>query len=189
MKVIALNGSGRKDGNTSIIINIVLKELIKHGIETEIINLANHILNPCQACFNCHDKNSCILQKDDFNDIFKKMVEADGIILGSPVYSANVSSNMKALIDRASVVSDMNQGLFKHKVGASVVACRRGGAINAIDTLNHFFLNKEMYLVGSIYWNMVYGQMKGDVLNDLEGIENMKNLGENMSYLLKKLNN
>ena len=115
------------------------------------------------------------------------MKNADGIILGSPVYSADVSSNMKAILDRAAVVADMNTQILKHKVGASVVACRRGGALNAIDTLNHFFLNHEMFVVGSTYWNMVYGQMPGDVEKDEEGIANMKNLGENMVFLLKKI--
>lgn len=186
MKVIGINGSSRRDGNTFILLNIVFNELNQYGIETEIIQLADHVIEPCKACFNCHDKK-CVFNKDHFNEIFEKIVNADGIVLGSPVYSADVSSNMKAFIDRASVVSDMNQGLFKHKVGASLVACRRGGALNTVDTLNHFFLNKEMYLVGSIYWNIAYGQMQGDVLNDKEGIENMKNLGQNMAYLLKRL--
>ena len=186
MKVIAINGSSRKDANTAMIINTVLNELKDNDIETEMIQLANDFIEPCHACFTCSGKEKCSFHKDKFNEIFEKIVQADGIVLGSPVYSADVSSNMKAFIDRASVVSDMNPGMFKHKVGASVVACRRGGAIHAIETLNHFFLNKEMYLVGSTYWNMVYGQMLGDVFNDEEGIKNMKNIGQNMVYLLKK---
>lgn len=115
------------------------------------------------------------------------MKEADGILLGSPVYTADISSNIKAIMDRAAVVGDMNKCLLKHKVGAAVVACRRGGALNAIDTLNHFFLNQEMFVAGSTYWNMVYGQMPGDVEKDEEGIANMINLGKNMAFILKKL--
>ena len=116
------------------------------------------------------------------------MKAADGILLGSPVYSANISANMQALLERAAVVGDMNPGLFTHKVGAAVVAARRGGALNAVDTMNHFFLNHEMLVVGSTYWNMAYGQMPGDVEKDTEGLANMENLGKNMAWLLKGLN-
>lgn len=123
-----------------------------------------------------------------FFEIFEKMKAADGIIFGSPVYSANVSANMQALIERSAVVVDMNAGLLKHKVGASVSAVRRAGAIQAVDTMNHFFLNHEMCIAGSTYWNIGIGQMPGDVLNDKEGIENMKNLGQNMAFLLKTIN-
>ena len=187
MKILAINGSSRKNGNTAIALNIVLEELEKEGIETEIIELAGNTINPCKACFTCGGKNHCSFNNDMFAEIFEKMVNSNGIILGSPVYSADVSSNMKALIDRGAFVADMNPGILQHKIGASVVACRRGGALNAIDTLNHFFLNHEMFVVGSTYWNMVYGGMPGDVKNDEEGMANMKNLGENIAYLLNKL--
>lgn len=187
MKVLAINGSSRKNGNTAIALNTILEELEKQEIETEMIQLAGTTINPCKACFTCGGKNNCTFNNDIFAEIFEKMVNSDGIILGSPVYSADVSSNIKALIDRGAVVADMNPQILKHKIGASVVACRRGGALNAIDTLNHFFLNHEMFVVGSTYWNMVYGQMPGDVKNDEEGMANMRNLGENMAYLLKKI--
>lgn len=187
MKVLAINGSSRKNGNTAIALNTIIEELEKQGIETEMIQLAGYTINPCKACFTCGGKNNCSFNNDMFEEIFEKVIEADGIILGSPVYSADVSSNMKALIDRGAVVADMNPQILKHKIGVAVVACRRGGALNAIDTLNHFFLNHEMFVVGSTYWNMVYGQMPGDVKNDEEGMANMRNLGENMAYLLKKI--
>ena len=112
------------------------------------------------------------------------MKKADGILLGSPVYSADVSAKMKAFLERAGVVAASNPGLLKHKVGAAVSAVRRGGGMATVDTMNHFFLNKEIFVVGSIYWNMVYGKDIGDVLNDIEGINNMKNLGQNMAWLL-----
>ena len=115
------------------------------------------------------------------------MVGADGIILGSPVYSANISANMQAFLERAAVVCDMSPSLLKHKAGACVAAARRGGALNAIDSMNHFFLNHEMFVVGSTYWNMAYGQRPGDVLNDKEALANMDNLAENMIWILKKI--
>ena len=189
MKVLGMNGSARKDGNTAMIMNKVFEELNKAGIETEMIQLSGQVIEPCKACWACGGKKNCVHQQDIFRDIFEKMTEADGILLGSPVYSANISANMQAFLERAAVVADMNrdEGLFKYKVGASVAAVRRGGALQAVDAMNHFFLNHEMFVVGSVYWNMVYGQMPGEVLNDQEGMDNMKNLGQNMAYLLKRL--
>lgn len=187
MKVVGINGSARKDGNTAILLGEVFKELNHVGIETELVQLSSETIAPCKACFACGGKENCIHNKDAFCSIFQKMVEADGIILGSPVYSANISASMQALLERAAVVADMNPGLLKHKVGAAVVAARRGGALPAFDAMNHFFLNHEMFVVGSTYWNMAYGQMPGDVRKDEEGLANMKNLGENMVFLLKSL--
>lgn len=188
MKVLAINSSARKDGNTAILLGRVLEELRKEGIETELIQLAGQMIEPCKACWACGGQGNCVHRKDPFREIFDKMKAADGILLGSPVYSANISANMQALLERAAVVGDMNPGLFTHKVGAAVVAARRGGALNAVDTMNHFFLNHEMLVVGSTYWNMAYGQMPGDVEKDTEGLANMENLGKNMAWLLKGLN-
>lgn len=185
MKVIGINGSARRDGNTAILINTVFEELKKEGIETELIQFAGKVIEPCKACLTCGGQNNCKHKKDMFYEIFEKIVQADGIILGSPVYSANISANMQAFVERAAVVGDMNTGILKHKVGAAVAAVRRGGALQAIDAMNHLFLNHEMFIAGSIYWNMVYGQMPGDVMKDEEGLNNMKNLGQNMAYLLK----
>lgn len=135
MKVLAINSSARKDGNTAILINRVFEELNKEGIETEMIQLAGQMIEPCKACWACGGQENCVHRKDSFREIFDKMKEADGIILGSPVYTANVSANMQAFLERASVVTDMNReaGLFRHKVGAAVTAARRGGAVNALD--------------------------------------------------------
>ncbi|MDD2959119.1 MAG: flavodoxin family protein [Lachnospiraceae bacterium] len=189
MKVLAINGSARIDGNTAIIIGKVFEELNAAGIETEMIQFAGNIIEPCKACWACGGQNNCVHKKDMFHEVYEKMLDADGIILGSPVYSANVSANMQAFLERAAVVGDMNRDgkTMKHKVGAAVAAVRRGGALQAVDTMNHFFLNHEMVVVGSTYWNMVYGQMPGDVLNDEEGLTNMKNLGQNMAYVLNTL--
>ena len=153
MKVLAINGSSRKDGNTADMLNLVLGELEKEGYETEHIQLAGHTINPCKACFGCVGKKNCVFGDDIFQELYKKMTEADAIILGSSTYSADVSSTLKAVIERASVVSDTNPGMFRHKIGGAVAVARRAGAMNTIDTINHFFLNKEIYVVCTTYWN------------------------------------
>jgi len=188
LKVIGINGSARKDGNTAIIMNIVFDELNKQGIETELVQLSDKIIAPCKACFACKGKQNCIYKKDYFAECFAKMTSANGILLGSPVYSADVSANMKAFLERAGVVVATNPEMLKYKVGASVSAVRRSGGMTAVDTMNHFFLNKEVIIAGSTYWNMVYGKDIGDVLNDVEGINNMKNLGQNIAWILSQIN-
>lgn len=187
MKVLAINGSSRKDGNTADMLNVVLGELKKEGYETELIQLAGHTINPCKACFACAGKGNCVFDKDIFQQLYIKMTEADAIVLGSSTYSADVSSTLKAVIERASVASDCYPGMFRHKVAGAVAVARRGGAMNTIDTINHFFLNKEMYLVGSTYWNVAYGRLPGEAMNDDEGVSNMKNLGQNIAWLLNRL--
>ncbi|GAB6180902.1 flavodoxin family protein [Desulfotomaculum defluvii] len=189
MKVIGINGSSRKDGNTAILIKTVFEELEKEGIETELVQLFDKPISGCRGCFGCLQKKKCVIDGDFFNECLNKVTNADGIILGSPVYSADISSKMKAFLERAGVIVATNPGMLKHKVGASVVAVRRGGGMTTVDTLNHFLLNKEVLLVGSTYWNMVYGKDVGDVTNDEEGMRNMKNLGQNMAWLMKKLTN
>lgn len=143
MKVLAINGSSRKDGNTADMLNLVLGELEKEGYETEHIQLAGHTINPCKACFECAGKKNCVFGNDIFQELYKKMTEADAIILGSSTYSADVSSTLKAVIERASVVSDTNPGMFRHKIGGAVAVARRAGAMNTIDTINHFFLKRS----------------------------------------------
>ena len=187
MKVVGINGSARNDGNTAIIINKVFDELNKKGIETELIQLADYEIQPCKGCFACKGRGNCVFTNDEFVKIFRLLVEANGIVLGSPVYSADVSAKMKAFLERGGVVVATNPGLFRYKVGASVASVRRGGGMTSVDTLNHFMLNKEMIVIGSTYWNMVYGKNVGDVLNDEEGMANMRNLGENMAWLLNRL--
>lgn len=169
MKVIGINGSARKDGNTAIIIGKVFDELNNEGIETDLIQLANYKIRPCRGCFGCKGRGNCVFTSDGFAEIFSLIIDADGIILGSPVYSADVTAKMKAFLERAGVVVATNPGLLRHKIGASVASVRRGGGMTTVDTMNHFMLNKEMIVVGSTYWNMVYGKNVGDVLNDEEG--------------------
>jgi multimeric flavodoxin WrbA len=189
MKVMAFNGSARKDGNTAILINYVLKELDKEGIETELFQLAGKKIRGCKACYKCFENKDqqCSFKNDILNECMAKMIEADGIILGSPTYYTDVSTEMKALIDRTGFVARANGDLLKRKLGAAVVAARRAGSIHAFDTLNHFFLIAQMIIPGSNYWNIGFGRNKGEVEKDEEGILIMKTLGQNMVWLLKKL--
>ena len=189
MKVIAINGSARKNGNTSILIEKVFEPLRKEGVECEQVQLAGHEVHGCRACYKCSSKKNkrCSFEDDIVNECISKMIEADGIILGSPVYVTDVSSEMKALIDRTCLVSRSNGSFLKRKIGAAVMAERRGGAIHAFDTMNHFFTISEMIAVGSNYWNFAFGHERGDVTKDAEGMETMKILGENMAWLLKKI--
>ncbi len=189
MKVIAINGSARKDGNTAILLRHVLSELEKEGISTELIQLSGHAVRGCAACRVCFERKNkrCSNDKDIVNDCIAKMIDADGILLGSPVYFADLSSEMKALIDRAGFVAKANGDMFKRKVGAAVVAVRRAGAIHAFDSINHFFFINEMVVPGSSYWNIGVGREKGDVESDAEGVQTMKTLGQNMAWLLKRM--
>ncbi|MEN6426857.1 MAG: flavodoxin family protein [Phycisphaerales bacterium] len=190
MKVVAFNGSARKDGNTAILVRRVFAELEKEGIETELVQFAGQTIRGCTACGQCFkNKNQqCAVKGDIVNDCIAKMVAADGIILASPTYFADISAEMKALIDRAGYVAKANDELFKRKVGAAVVAVRRGGSIHAFDSMNHFFLISQMVIPGSCYWNMGFGLNKGEVEQDEEGLRTMQILGQNMAWLLKKIN-
>ncbi|MBI4838694.1 MAG: flavodoxin family protein [Nitrospirae bacterium] len=189
MKVIAFNGSARKDGNTAILVRHVFKELNKKGIKTEMVQLSGKKIRGCIACYKCwkNKDRRCAVKNDIVNECIKNMLEADGIILASPTYFADVSTELKALIDRAGMVSRANGDMFRRKAGAAVVAERRGGAIHVFDTINHFFLIGQMIVPGSIYWNMGVGREKGEVEKDEEGLKTMQVLGENMAWLMKKI--
>jgi multimeric flavodoxin WrbA len=189
MKVVAINGSARKDGNTAILLNYVLSELRGEGIETELIQLAGSKIHGCIACYKCWNNKDkkCAVNDDGANEYIAKMIEADGILLGSPTYFSDTTPEMKALIDRSGFVSRANDFLFKRKVGAAVVAVRRAGSTHVFDTINHLFLISQMIVPGSIYWNMGIGREKGEVEKDEEGIQTMKILGQNMAWLLKNL--
>jgi len=189
MRVIAFNGSPRKGGNTEILLNYVLNELKNEGIDTELMQVGGNLIHGCTGCRACfRNKNRrCIIENDIVNDCITKMADADGILLGSPVYFSDITPEMKALIDRAGYVAGANDDLFKRKVGAAVIAVRRGGAVHAFDSINHFFLIRQMIVPGSCYWNMGIGREKGEVEKDEEGIRTMKILGQNMAWLLKKV--
>ena len=189
MKVVAFNGSARKDGNTAILIKHVFHELENEGIETEMIQLAGKKINGCIACYKCFENKDkqCSVKNDITNECIEKMLDADGVILGSPTYVADITSEMKSLIDRAGLVARANDDMFKRKVGAAVVAVRRAGSIHAFDSINHFFLIGQWLVPGSSYWNMGIGRNKGEVEQDEEGLRTMKVLGQNMAWLLKKI--
>ena len=189
MKIVAFNGSARKDGNTAILLRYVLDELRKGGIETEVVNLAGKKIRGCIACFKCFENKDqrCSIKDDFINECIEKMLSADGIILGSATYFCNVSTEMKALIDRAGLVSKANDDMLRRKLGAAVIAVRRAGSVNVFDSINHFFFINQMIVPGSSYWNMGIGLDKGEVEKDEEGIMTMKVLGENMAWLLRKL--
>ena len=189
MKVLAINGSARQNGNTALLINHVFSVLKAEGIATELVQLGGHAIRGCGNCNTCIKlKNRrCSISNDPVNDIIAKMIEADGIILGSPVYFTDVTPELKALIDRSGRVASANGILFKRKVGAGVIAVRRGGATHALDTIYHFLHITQMIIPGAPYWNFGIGRDVGDVEKDEEGIANMKGLGENMAWLLKKI--
>lgn len=189
MKVVAFNGSARREGNTAILLNLVLDELRAEGIETELYHLAGKPVQGCIACYKCFDNKDgrCSVDKDVLNNCISMMLGADGILLGSPTYFADVSAGMKALIERAGMVSRANGDMLRRKVGAAVVAVRRAGAIHVFNSLNQFFLITQMVVPGSSYWNLAIGRNPGEVREDAEGVQTMKTLGINMAWLLKKL--
>ncbi len=191
MKVIAFNGSAKKDGNTAILLNAVMDEMKTAGIETELYQLSGKPIQGCIACMKCFENKNkrCAVDKDIINECIQKMLDADAILLGSPTYFADVSAGMKALIERCGMVSRANGDMFQRKVGAGVVAARRAGAIQVFNSLNAFFLIGQMIIPGSSYWNLAHGRLPGEVTKDEEGMKTMKALGQNMAWLMKKIHN
>lgn len=188
-KVIAFNCSPRQDGNTAVLLKAALEEIAAAGHETELVQLAGKPLRGCTACMGCakNKDRKCVLPDDGLNGYIEKMCAADGIIIGSPTYFADMTAEAKALIDRAGYVGLANGGLYRRKAGAAVAAVRRGGAVHVFDSINHFFTINQMVIPGSCYWNLGVGREKGEVSGDEEGMRTMKVLGENMAWLLSKL--
>jgi multimeric flavodoxin WrbA len=189
MYVVAFNGSPRPDGNTARLLRMVLEELNVHGIETELVQLGGRPVHGCTDCRKCFENQdmACVIGTDIVNECIARMARADGIIIGSPTYFADVTPETKALIDRAGLVSMANGGFLNRKAGAAVIAVRRAGAIHAYDTINHLFGISGMFTVGSSYWNLGLGYAEGDVEDDAEGLNTMRNLARNMAWLLGKL--
>jgi multimeric flavodoxin WrbA len=189
MKVIAINGSPRAGGNTEFLLKKVLEPINEAGIATELIQIGGKQVHGCTACGMCmENKDSrCVIKTDIVNECICKMIESKAIILGSPTYFAGMTSEMKALVDRAGFVAFANGRLFSRKIGAAVVVNRRGGATNVMDSINHMFLMSKMIVPGSTYWNFGVGLEKGDVEGDTEALENMKDLGETIAWLVKSL--
>lgn len=188
MKVTAFNGSPRTDGNTFLMLKRALDALEREGVDTELVQLGGRKLRGCAACYGCfRNKDGRCSVDDGMNEFIAKMEESDGIIIGSPTYFADVTAEVKALIDRAGLVSLANGRMLRRKAGAAVVAVRRAGSVHVFDSINHFFLINEMIIPGSTYWNMGIGREKGEVEDDEEGMATMSALGENMAWLLRKV--
>lgn len=189
MKAIAINGSPRKGGNTEILLKQVLEPLEASGWETEYLRIGGKPVRGCTACMGCvkNRNGRCVIEGDFVNDCLEKMLEADAILLGSPTYFADVTAELKALIDRAGFVGLANGGAFSGKIGAAVVAVRRGGATHVFDTINHMFLLSSMIVPGSLYWNLGLGTDKGEVLDDDEALLNMDHLGQTIAWLGKAM--
>ncbi len=189
MRVVAFNGSPRPDGNTARMLQGVLGELEREGIGGELVQLGPLNLRGCRACYRCFATKDrrCAVANDALNACLEKMIAADGILLGSPTYFADLTPDLKALIDRAGMTARANGDCFRRKVGAAVVAVRRAGAIHAFDSINHFFLISQMIVPGSCYWNIAIGREKGEVEQDAEGQRTLQVLGQNMAWLLQRL--
>jgi len=186
MKVVLFNGSPHKEGNTYHCLNTVMEELKAAGVECDYVWIGMEKLQGCTACYKCieNDDQICIIKGDKMNEYIQKMLDADGIIIGSPTYFSNLTTSTKALIERAGFAV---RGHLKNKVGAAVVAVRRAGANHVFSSINYFFLIKEMVVVGSTYWNVGIGRLPGEVLDDEEGIRTFSNLGKNLVHVLNKM--
>lgn len=189
MKAIAINGSPRSGGNTEIMLKKVLEPLEAAGWSTEYMQIGGKPVRGCIACLKCFEKRNgrCIIEKDDMNNYLEKIYAADAVILGSPTFFADVTPELKALIDRAGFVALANGGTLRGKIGAAVVAVRRGGATHVFDTINHMFLLSSMIVPGSIYWNLGMGRDKGQVLGDDEAMRNMSHLGQSIAWIGKAI--
>jgi len=189
MKVLAVNGSPRPLGNTSVMLGWAAEELTKAGVEVETLQLGGQPIAGCKACGVCWDKRDrrCAQDKDPVNGVIAKMVEADGLILGSPVYFSDLTPELKALIDRSGYVTLANGRLMTRKVGAAVVVARRAGHVHTYDSINHFFGISGMFTVGSTYWNLGVGREPGEVNQDEEAKKTMAALGQNMAWILEKI--
>ena len=187
MKVVAINGSPNKEGNTYHALKMVGSKLEENGIDFEIIHIGNKAIRGCIACGKCrvNKDEKCSITTDPLNEWIQTMKTADGIILGSPVHYAGIPGTMKSFLDRSFFVAGSNGGLFRHKVGAAVVAVRRTGGSVTFDSLNHFLTYSEMILATSNYWNIIHGRTPGEVVQDQEGLQIMEVLGSNMAWLLK----
>lgn len=190
MKVVAINGSPRRGGNTEIMLNAVLEPLKEAGVETKIIQVGGQNIHGCRGCWACGKlaNRKCAFNDDIVNDILEDLFTADAIIWGTPSYYGNMTPELKALIDRAGIVASANGKLFRHKVGAAVIAERRGGGSFIQASIHEMMLMSEMIIPGSTYWNFGFGRDKGEVSSDAEAMANMKNLGENILMLIQKLN-
>ena len=184
MKVLMINGSPRAKGNTSIALNEMIKIFEAEGVETELIHIGHKVIRGCIACGNCFKIGRCVFD-DVVNEIAPKFKEADGFVVGTPVYYGSPNATTLAFLDRL-FYSTFTQDKTM-KVGAGVVICRRGGASASFDVLNKYFMMTGMAVAGSQYWNMAYGLEKGEATQDAEGLQTMRTLARNMTFLMKSI--
>jgi multimeric flavodoxin WrbA len=186
MRILGVVGSPRVEGNTERVVAEALKAAEEDGAETELLRLADRDVKPCDACLSCRKTGECRIP-DDFNSIFEKMVQADGIVLASPVYFSSATPQMKALIDRAGYLSIAKGRVFENKVGGAIAVARRAGQNFTFAQLLFFFLHQGMIVPGSTYWNVAFGRNRGDVDTDEEGLRTARNLGKKMFWLINKI--
>ena len=188
MKLLAINGSPRPDGNTAFLLRTLMGEVARSGVETELFQLGGHPVSGCRACMQCRTRRDsrCVID-DRVGEAIARMIEADAIVIGSPTYFAGVTPETKALIDRSGYVALANDRLFARKIGAAVTVHRRGGAVCAFDTITRFLLITGMVVPGSTYWNFAAARNPGEAAKDEEAIRNMIDLGSNLAWLLQKL--
>jgi len=184
--ILGVVGSPRIEGNTERVVVEALNAAKEDGAEIELLRLADRDIQPCTACLSCRKTGECLI-RDDFNPIFEKMVQADGIILASPVYFSSATPQMKALIDRAGYLSGAKGRVFENKVGGAIAVARRAGQNFTFAQLLFFFLHQGMIVPGSTYWNVAFGRNRGDVDMDEEGLRTAWNLGKKMVWLINKI--
>jgi len=188
MKALAICGSPRAGGNTEILLRRALAVLQKNGVETELVLLKDHRVEPCRACnacFKAKDK-TCAQKDDDFHPVFEKMLSADILVAGSPVYFGSATPQLMALLDRAGYVARANGNLFSRKLGGPVVVARRAGQNFTFAQLLFWFLINDMVVPGSSYWNIAFGRAPGEVEKDDEGLKTVERFAENLAWLAQK---
>ena len=188
MKVVAINGSPKENGNTSLALQVLLNEVHKKGIETELITIGNRMIHGCIGCARCREaqNGTCVaFPNDAVNELVPKLYAADAIVLGSPTYFAGINGTMKSFLDRVFYIALGAGGLFRLKYGAAVVVLRRGGGTAAFDELNKYFQISEMTIANGSYWTAVHGRVPGEISHDLEGLRILRTQGKNLAYLLQ----
>ena len=185
MKIVAISGSPKKNGNTVNLLERALGILESKGFETELISLSDKKIEPCNACMACKGKPECVI-KDDFDSIFRKMLDADGIIIGTPVYFGSATPETMALLDRAGYVAKQNGNMFSRKVGGPIIVARRAGHNFTLAQLLLWYMINDMIVPGSTYWNVAFGLTPGEVENDAEALRTIDNFADNIAWLLEK---
>ena len=183
MKVLIINGSPRVNGNTSRALAEMEKIFGELGVETETVQIGNKPIRGCVACGTCFSKGKCVFD-DVVNELAAKFEAADGLVVASPVYYASMNGTLSSCLDRLFFSSHFDKTM---KVGASVVCCRRGGASATFDQINKYFTISGMPVVSSYYWNSVHGREKGEAEQDAEGLQTMRSLARNMTFLMKSI--